>query len=335
MRISAKSESNGDALPVIDFAAPGDGEESRIKGMRIVLALSQSGGFHAINHGIAPSLIDEIFHVSRWFFAQPEQQRSDFGSNAWKRGFLALRTQAKPGFAPDDREAFDLGIDICADDPRVRNAKPFHAPNHWPDWPGAMLFRDTVERYFSAVRDFGFALQGSLAHAMGVPQGWLHRRYGNALASMRLLHYPNPVQQLERRALPMAPHTDFGAFTFILQDGMPGLEYGTPDGNWHEVTPVRDALFVFGGDLLQHWSAGRFKALPHRVAHVPGRERFSVCTFYNPDFDAELMPFPTGIDTWASALPVPTCGEYIAARARTREQQSTQLRAAAHTDDIT
>lgn len=319
-----------ETLLTIDCVALKDGgnnnDQKRSLGKHIIAALSQSGGFYAVNHGIEHALTKNVFAASRWFFAQPDYRKQAFGTNRWKRGFLALRTNRKPGFAPDVREAFDLGIDIPDDDPRVRDGKPLHGSNHWPDWPDAAAFREAVEHYFSAVRGFGFQLQELLALGLDLPADWFQRHYHNALSTMRLLRYPNPAQTLAYNEFPMAPHTDYGAFTFLSQDETLGLEHQDDQGKWHSVAPKSGALVVFGGELLRHWSNGYIKPLRHRVINVPGRERLSVCVFYNPDFDADLH-CPPRLQIQSTSIPghISTCGSYILAQAKTRADQLAML----------
>ncbi|MCG5239321.1 isopenicillin N synthase family dioxygenase [Azospirillum doebereinerae] len=304
-------------VPLVDAAAlrTGDRTARTALGRRIVAAFEESGGMRVINHGIAPTLADGAFAAARRFFAQPPDRLEALGTNRWGRGFLALRTNRKPGYAPDVREAFDLGLDIPADDPRVLAGKPLHAPNHWPDDP---TFRHAVEGYFQAVRDFGAALQDSLALGLGLPEDRFRPLYRTPLSTMRLLHYPNPDGTPAPGEFAMAPHTDFGAYTFLLQDATGGLEHEGADGAWHALDPIDGSLLVFLGDLMAWWSGGRFKALRHRVVGVPGRARVSIPVFYNPDFDAELA-WPTAPDGEAAGTRASmACGSYILAQARDR-----------------
>lgn len=312
-------------IRTIDFAALRGGNHSSREalGREIVTAFEEIGGIYAINHGVDPVLVEDAFTASRWFFAQPLSWRQALGINQWQRGFLALQTNRKPGFPPDLREAFDIGIDIPADDPRVRGNKPFHGPNHWPDAPG---FRSAVERYFQALRDFGFALQEALALGLGLPNEWFQEYYGNALSTMRLLHYPNAEQTLEADGFPMAPHIDFGAFSFISQDGTGGLEYQDSTELWRPLQPTQGALVVFLGGLMNYWSNGLFKALRHRVVTVPGRQRFSIAMFYNPNFDAELTCPPScgSANQPLNNNAAIACGPYILAQAKARSALTAQ-----------
>jgi isopenicillin N synthase-like dioxygenase len=46
------------------------------------------------------------------------------------------------------------------------------------------------------------------------------------------------------------------------------------------------------GDMLDRLTGGYFRSTPHRVRNVSGRERFSFPLFFDPAFDAEIVPLP-------------------------------------------
>ena len=61
-------------------------------------------------------------------------------------------------------------------------------------------------------------------------------------------------------------HTDYGSLTILLPDrGSKGLEIQGPDGTWEEVEP-RDGAFVVNiGDLMAHWTGGRWTSTRRRT----------------------------------------------------------------------
>ncbi|XP_054823092.1 1-aminocyclopropane-1-carboxylate oxidase homolog 1-like [Prosopis cineraria] len=77
-------------------------------------------------------------------------------------------------------------------------------------------------------------------------------------------------------------HTDPGVLTLLLQDHMGGLQVKYKEG-WVDVKPVREALVVNVGDLLQIISNEKYKSVDHRVLASNAREaRVSIATFFNP-----------------------------------------------------
>jgi isopenicillin N synthase-like dioxygenase len=152
---------------------------------------------------------------------------------------------------------------------------------------------------------------------------------GSDLGTIRLLHYPaaesadEVVVRAEANMVGIAPHTDFEFFT-LMHQRQPGLQFlvrsassdgdgdggsGSIDGcggggaaesplpsSWEWVdAPVDDAFVVVAGDMLERFTNGVVKALPHRVVHTP-HARDSIIRFNALKADtvvAPLGPFVT------------------------------------------
>eukprot|EP00613_Pedinella_sp_CCMP2098_P069871 CAMPEP_0171926986 /NCGR_PEP_ID=MMETSP0993-20121228/25370_1 /TAXON_ID=483369 /ORGANISM="non described non described, Strain CCMP2098" /LENGTH=351 /DNA_ID=CAMNT_0012565919 /DNA_START=149 /DNA_END=1204 /DNA_ORIENTATION=- len=143
---------------------------------------------------------------------------------------------------------------------------------------------------------------------------------GGDLGTIRLLHYPaatsaGEVHTREKANLVgIAPHTDFEFFTLMHQN-RPGLQFlvnsdasrethdagcsmdgGDSAGSRHWVdAPVDDAFLVIAGDMLERFTNGAVKALPHRVLHTQ-HARDSIIRFNALKADtlvAPLDPFVT------------------------------------------
>ena len=100
----------------------------------------------------------------------------------------------------------------------------------------------------------------------------MHSGHNNQL---RLLHYPPvPAADLENQSVARMPaHSDWGSITLCFQDDCGGLQVGGPDrdvmlakaikvenphqeGAFVAVPPLKDAIILNVGDLLQRWSNG-------------------------------------------------------------------------------
>ena len=93
----------------------------------------------------------------------------------------------------------------------------------------------------------------------------------------------------------MAPHTDFGCVTLLWQDPTGGLEVRErATRSWIPAPPIEGTLVINVGDLLGRWTNDRFASTPHRVVNRSGGERFSIATFYDPDFSALVDPRELG-----------------------------------------
>lgn len=84
-----------------------------------------------------------------------------------------------------------------------------------------------------------------------------HSGHNNQL---RLLHYlPVPAEALENHRAARCPtHTDWSSITLLFQDDCGGLEVEdvTSLGNFVPATPIKNAIVMNVGDLLQRWSNG-------------------------------------------------------------------------------
>ena len=106
-----------------------------------------------------------------------------------------------------------------------------------------------------------------------------------------LMHYPLcPNPEL---AAGVGRHADISSITILLQDEVGGLYVqGTRADQWIHVTPVKGALVINIGDILQIVSNDRYKSIEHRVIVNKSRNRVSVPIFLNPKDDAVVGPFP-------------------------------------------
>ena len=88
-------------------------------------------------------------------------------------------------------------------------------------------------------------------------------------------------------------HSDAGALTILWQDDVGGLQVQVGE-RWVEVTPIHGALVVNVGDMLRIWSNDRYRAAVHRVRPVTDRPRYSLPFFFNPAYEANVLPLVIG-----------------------------------------
>lgn len=144
-------------------------------------------------------------------------------------------------------------------------------------------------------------------------EDYLVKRHSGHTNQLRLLHYP-PIaaEDLEKgRAARCPAHTDWSSMTMLFQDDCGGLEVEDVKrpGTFVPAKPVKNAIVMNVGDLLQRWSNGCFslwdlwcrlidadhlKSTNHRVTLPPlsdryegssrmTRRRFSIPYFLCPD----------------------------------------------------
>jgi isopenicillin N synthase-like dioxygenase len=134
----------------------------------------------------------------------------------------------------------------------------------------------------------GFAL------ALGLPETALDGYYRKPLTHLRVLDYP--PQEVDGEQFGAAPHTDIGAITLLTQDGTPGLEVLTPDGQWVQAPAPAGALGVNCGDMMERWSNGRFHAAKHRVLNQARGHRYSMVFLFDPTYHTAVKPLDAFVD---------------------------------------
>ncbi|KAK4717854.1 hypothetical protein R3W88_016192 [Solanum pinnatisectum] len=99
---------------------------------------------------------------------------------------------------------------------------------------------------------------------------------------------PNPSITMGARR-----HCDGSCITLLFQDYTGGLYVrGTKGDNWIHVNPIKGALAVNIGELLQIMSNDRYKSIEHCVAVDSSRARISIPLFVNASLDSVIGPFP-------------------------------------------
>jgi isopenicillin N synthase-like dioxygenase len=110
------------------------------------------------------------------------------------------------------------------------------------------------------------------------------------MATLRLLHYP--PREADSAAPGAGEHTDYGSITLLLTDDAGGLDVRRRDGTWVHAPPMADAFVCNIGDCLMRWSNDIYVSTPHRVTSPPGRDRYSVAFFLDPNPDALVECLP-------------------------------------------
>ncbi|MGE2731276.1 isopenicillin N synthase family dioxygenase [Mycolicibacterium vaccae] len=298
-------------VPVLDVAGLRDGSGPRFDAAVAALgdAARNVGFAQIVGHGIDPALFENLLAHTRAFFALPDEDkhRVHIGKSSNHRGYVPPGEEVFSEGTTDTKEAFDVSIDLPADDPRYLAGHPLLGPNQWPDLPG---FRDAVMAWYDAVFALSRTLLRAFAVALGEPADRFDRHVTTPPSQLRLIHYPYDPDAADRPGI--GAHTDYECFT-LLRPTAPGLEVLNAAGDWIDVPLIADAFVLNIGDLLEIWTNGEFVATTHRVRKVSA-ERYSFPLFVNVDHDTEVAPLPAFVGNGNAPKPPVIAGEHLFAQ---------------------
>jgi isopenicillin N synthase-like dioxygenase len=284
-------------LPVIDIgglSSPNAAERNAV-GAMLRAACLDKGFFYISNHGVAENLVRDVFAESAAFFALPSAQKAEVDKSKSKanRGYESLQGQTlEPGAPPDLKEGYYIGPEHTADDPRVVAGMFNHGANQWP--AQRPRFRPVMETYLNVMLELSARMMGGIALSLDLPESYFAGYCEDAMATVRLLHYPpqpvhgNPDQK------GAGAHTDFGGLTLLRQGDVGGLQvWDQGSGGWIHADPLPGTYVVNLGDMISRWTNDRYRSTIHRVVNASGRERYSVPFFYTGNYAYTVECIPT------------------------------------------
>jgi isopenicillin N synthase-like dioxygenase len=279
-------------LPVIDLRDPAAEAAAAIDD-----ACRRVGFFYVVGHGVDPGLAETVDAAAREFFARPEDEKAAIamarGGRAW-RGWFPLGGELTSG-VPDGKEGLYFGAELGPEHPRVAAGTPLHGANLFPGSPPRL--RDAVLAWLDAMTALGHRLASLVAEGLGLDPGWFAAHLTrDPTILFRIFRYPPSPPAAAGWGV--AEHTDYGLLTILRQDDAGGLEVRTADG-WVDAPPVPGAFVVNIGDMLDRMTGGRYRSTPHRARNTSGGDRVSLAFFFDPSWDAEVVPLPIAGDALA------------------------------------
>ena len=302
-------------LPIIDLTDLRSEDQAARRAVASALgaACRNVGFFYVKNHGIPDGVARGIFDAARTLFAQPpaEKETLSIKRSPHNRGYVGVAGERLDTRAsPDQKEAFNIGFDLPADDPEVLAGKPFRGVNLWPDIPG---WRDQVLAYYDACMTLQLTIHRGFALDLGVPEDFFADKMNRPIATLRLLHYP-AGEAVEGAEIGAGQHTDYGNVTILATDGVAGLQVQRRDGVWLDAPHIDGAFVCNIGDCLMRWTNDVYVSTPHRVLR-PRAERYSVAFFADANPDAVVETLPTCLAPGeVPRYPAITCADYLRER---------------------
>ncbi len=308
-------------IPVIDLSAAATPNGQAVVATQIDRALHEVGFFAVTGHGVDRSLVEAMFAAVAELFALPLEAklRAAPPDPSSARGYSYVGATAQSNAHTDTdvsdlAETFNAGPDPDPASEYYRRFAAIFPPNVWPaELPE---LPQVWSAYLGALEDLANRLMRLMAIALGLDEHRFDPIIDRPMASITANHYP----ALDREPLPGqfrgGAHTDYGSITLLATDGVPGLELLGGDGSWQPAPPVPGSFHVNAGDMLAHWTGGRWRSTWHRVVTPTGGppypERTSLAYFHSPNADAVIERLP-GCGDGAADEPI-AAGEYLQAK---------------------
>jgi len=284
-------------IPVIDISPlvePQDNPKSlRKTAKEIENACKNIGFFYVKNHQIPQNHLDAVILVMQEFFNLPEEEKMKIhiGNSDVFRGYTPLGkelTNAKY----DWHECVDFGLDLEPNHPEVIAGNQLLGPNQWPE--NQPNFRKALESHWDLMILLGRRITEGLAMSLGFDKKKFARFMNKSHSFMRISNYPPyGKDQEENVGDGIGAHIDYGFLTILLQDNIGGLEVKNADNEWVSAPMIPGTFLINIGHMIQRWTNDYYKATVHRVIPPKHETRCSLPFFFEPNFDAIVVPLDT------------------------------------------
>ncbi|OVA04861.1 Oxoglutarate/iron-dependent dioxygenase [Macleaya cordata] len=294
-------------LPIIDLSELDDPTKHEEVVRKLVDAAESLGFFQIMNHGVPSELLERLKQAAHNFFNQPPEYKSLYlrGRVSPSSPIVKYGTSFAPEKAGKALEWKDFVSMIYTSDS--------DALQFWPQEckEAALEYLKTSSKMVRRILEVLFGNLG--LEVIDKNEEYLYM--GGMRVNMNF-YPPCPDPEL---TVGVAPHSDMGTLTVLLQDGIGGLhvkinedEQEESDGEWIEIPPIPSALVINVGDSLQILSNGRYKSAEHRVRTTSTQSRVSIPLFVAPRPGDKIGPLPQvvengGIPHYRDFL----CAEYM------------------------
>ena len=288
------------SVPIVDLSLP-----LTDVGVQIHQACTTTGFFYLANHGVSSALCDNVLEQARHMFTTLTEEQKEAISVAHSNSYRGYQRMGVNVTSQqrDGHEALDL-VSESKDAQRPPGyALTNYGQNQWPDPAIVPDLRPTIEQYIAAMNTVGQRLANATSLGLGLGPDFLRPYFTDPYWSMRLIRYPsvkdgaeNDENDSDAYDFGVGEHTDYGVFTMILCDNVPGTlqirPKGTSDYRW--VDPIPDTFICNIGDMLARWTNNVYVSTPHRVLR-PAVDRVSVPFFFDPNYTAQIAPIEAAL----------------------------------------
>ena len=287
-------------VPLVDLTPWFDGSDRYGVAHAVDRALTSVGFFLVTAHGVDLTLLAHTRAAFGAFFAQASDAKAAVRMPQWGMAGWAPMGMEANGYSfghetpPDMKESYRLGAHVLPGRVALRG------DNVWPCQPAG--FRDTVTRYIAAIDQLHMELLRVCAAAAGLDDEEFFASCATRNDNTLNVNWYPPIAhvgQPQPNQYRIGPHTDFGTLTLLHREpGSSALEVQLTDGSWVHAPVIDDAITVNGGDMLAHWTGGRWRSAIHRVLPPVGaaaaESMLSLVYFCEPDPETMITPFGGG-----------------------------------------
>ncbi len=289
------------SLPIIDispFITTGSATERAAVAAQVREACINIGFFYITGHGVNETDLAEALAWTRRFFALPFADKFSVsaGNNADRHGFVQYGGLEGTVAAPDIKERFVMSREHLDGEPPTGNYNA--GSNQWPKSGLLPGFEDFMKSYIRKLTQLSKKLARALAASLALDEAYFDEMFRYLGVNLLLNYYPSiDTAQLKENQWSFSPHTDYGAFTVLLQDAIGGLQAKNVAGQWIDVPPIPNTFVINIGDMLAMWTNDLYLSTLHRAMNVAGSPRVSLPFFTYPNGTTLVNCLPTCHDT--------------------------------------
>ncbi|XP_051125839.1 flavanone 3-dioxygenase 2-like [Andrographis paniculata] len=296
-------------IPLVDLAGLTQ-PHSRISAVEAISSACATWGFFRIvNHGIEVGMMSEMMKAVEEFFDLSVEEKMKYASDdvmSPVRFGTSLNTSKK-----HSRHWRDF----------LRHyGHPLHiSPQNPPN------YRIVSKEYLERLWELAGGLAGAISEGLGLPAGYIEDTLiGDGLQIIAANYYP-PCPEPDK-ALGLAAHSDHGAITILMDNGVEGLEV-KHDGAWIPVPHAPGTFVVNVGDCLEVLTNGKYRSVEHRATVNAERTRISVAVARGPNLSTWIRPAEALAECGAGCRYRPTLySEYL----RLQQSSTTRGKTALH-----
>nr|XP_043626964.1 1-aminocyclopropane-1-carboxylate oxidase homolog 3-like [Erigeron canadensis] len=268
-----KSDHSQLTLPTIDLEGI---DQDPIKRKQVIAevkdAMESWGFFQIVNHGIPFSILEDMKKGVLGFFEEDNEVKKKWYTremNEERR--VVYNSNFDLYSSPVANWRDTIFCDMAQITPQADELPPT-CRNIWPE-------------YSSKVMKVGSGVFELLSEALGLKPDHLSNM--GCLDGIALIAHYYPSCPQPELAIGIPDHADNSFITILLQDDVGGLKVFYKN-QWVDVPPIKGALVVNAGDLLQLITNDRFISSQHKVLANKVGPRVSVASFFTTGRSTEL-----------------------------------------------